>query len=127
MKRFLAVTFVLFACGLPGCARMPVSTWSRPIVDMKGVDQGKYDQDYQECVTYAFQAPGPGTSAAVGAVGGALAGALAARIVDRDLNRGQFARIGAVSGAAGGAVEGARTESQIVKQCLRGRGYNVLN
>ena len=110
-----------------GCAQQPIGTWSKPLVDMKGVDQAKFDQDYSECVAYAFQTPGPGTGAATGAVAGALAGALAARIVDRDLNRGQFARIGAVTGAAGGAVGGAQNEANVVKNCLRGRGYNVLN
>lgn len=114
---------VLFAL-LLGCTG---GTLYRPLVDTKGVDRARYAQDQEECARYASQVAGPGTQAAVGAVAGAVAGALLARLIGRDVNRGAPARVGAAAGAAGGAASGIQSEADVIRQCLRGRGYNVLN
>ena len=37
------------------------------------------------------------------------------------------AGVGAVSGGAKGASQGEQDEVRVVKNCLRGRGYRVLN
>ena len=37
------------------------------------------------------------------------------------------AGVGAVTGGVRGAREGVRETERVVKQCLRGRGYRVLN
>jgi hypothetical protein len=37
------------------------------------------------------------------------------------------AGVGAVTGGARGIAEGERDKVQVVKRCLRGRGYKVLN
>ncbi len=94
MNKCLALMIV---AGLTAC-----TTTDDIIVDRKGVDPAKYQQDLAECQGYSSEVK-TGEKAARGA------GA------------------GAVSGAASGVSEGSREEVQVVKQCLRGRGYKVLN
>jgi hypothetical protein len=35
--------------------------------------------------------------------------------------------VGAVTGSVRGAQEGVQESERVIKQCLRGRGYRVLN
>jgi hypothetical protein len=102
-----------------GCSSSP-----QPIIDTKGVDMSMYEQDLAECQTYSEQvdtskgvakgtAAGGATGAAVGALGG-----------------GSGTRGGAVGAVLGAAKSGSRSadeKSGVVKNCLRGRGYKVLN
>lgn len=119
----VAVLCAIVILLLSGCG---AAMW-KPLVDQRGRDMNRYAQDEQECRLYAQQVAGPGTQAAAGAVAGALIGALAARVVSRDLDRGQHARAGALLGAGGGAARGHEAEIHAVRECLRGRGYVVLN
>jgi Glycine-zipper domain len=121
---------------------------SDPIVDMKGVDEERYEQDLAECRQYADQvdvARSAGGGALLGAAGGAAVGAVVGAITGRP---GTGAAVGAVVGAitgrpgtgaavgggaggtsglfAGGA-SGANKKERIVRNCLRGRGYSVLD
>ena len=82
---------------LTACAGAEV----RPIVDMKGVNKARYEKDLAECQGYAKEASGMGGTAAKGA--------------------------GAVFGGAGGAYKGNESQEAVVKKCLVGRGYKVLN
>ena len=43
------------------------------------------------------------------------------------LRLGQSEVVALVGGGARGANEGSRDEVQVVKNCLRGRGYKILN
>ena len=104
-----------------GCA----STY-RPLVDTKGVDMNRYEADLRECREYTQQLVGPGEQAATGAVVGAATGALVTRIVDRDLNRGPNTRLGALLGAVGGLARGAQEQYAVIRNCMAGRGYRVL-
>lgn len=120
-----AIIFVLVLLILTaGC-----STY-RPIVDMQGKDQAKYETDLRECQAYARQVS-PATTALVGGVVGAGAGAILGAIVGSYFGRaGEFAGMGAsVGGASGGmsgAAEGARSQMDVIRRCMAGRGYNVL-
>lgn len=110
---------VATALAMAGCAY-------KPIVDMKGVDQGKYEQDLAECRQYADQAHGAGTGAVVGAAAGAaLSYGVSRAVGGRDPSAA--ARGGAVVGGASGAGAGARNKRDVVRRCLAGRGYSVLN
>ncbi|QFU77249.1 glycine zipper family protein [Halioglobus maricola] len=102
------------------------TTTDEIIIDRKGVDQAKYEQDLAECRGYSSEVK-TGEKAARGAASGAVVGGLIGAAVgnSRDAQRGAGA--GAVTGAARGVSEGSRDEVQVVKQCLRGRGYRVLN
>lgn len=105
---------------LGGCASRA------PIVDQKGVDQAAYQRDLAECQGYADQVA-VGKQAGAGALGGAAVGAALGAILGNSDTVERAAGSGAVVGGARGAVAGTRERSQVVKNCLRGRGYRVLN
>lgn len=112
----LATAFLLAAC----------KAGPRVIVDPQGVDQAAYQRDLAECTTVADQVS-PGNSAGRGAVAGAVVGGAIGAIVG---DRGTAARlggVGAVAGGARGAGQGAASREQVLKNCMRGRGYRVLN
>jgi outer membrane lipoprotein SlyB len=102
------------------------TTTDEIIIDQKGVDMSRYEQDLAECKTYASEVK-TGNKVAKGAVSGAVVGGLIGAAVgnSRDAQRGAGA--GAVTGGARGVREGEQTEMQVVKRCLSGRGYRVLN
>ena len=98
-----------------------------PIIDRKGVDMSRYYADKAECEVYANEVR-TGEKVARGAVGGAVVGGAIGAIISRGSNSAERgAGVGAVSGGVRGAQEGIRETEQVVKQCLRGRGYKVLN
>ena len=107
-----------------GCAGANV----RPIVDMKGVNEASYEKDLSECQTYAQQQSGMGETAAKGAGAGAVVGGLLGLVTGGNGSGiAQAAGAGAVIGAAGGAFSGNQAQEAVVKRCLSGRGYRVLN
>jgi len=98
----------------------------RPIVDNKGVDLNRYEADLRECQEYAKQQMGAGESAVAGAAAGALFGAILAAAAGKGYDRNATARVGAVTGAATAGAEGETSQRNIIKRCLIGRGYKVL-
>ena len=109
---------------LGGCAGANV----RPIVDLKGKDQATYDNDLQQCQSYATQQSGAATTGAMAAGAGAVLGAALGLVAGGNRTGiAQTAGVGGVIGGAGGMFEGNKAQENVVKQCLRGRGYNVLN
>ena len=84
---------------LTACAGAEV----RPIVDMKGVNEARYEKDLAECQEYVKEASGMGGTAPEGAGAGALIG------------------------GGGGAYKGNESQEAVEKKCLVGRGYKVLN
>lgn len=116
MKRYLLLITML---GLvAGC-----TTTDEIIIDRQGVDMSRYEQDLAECRSYATEVQ-TGKKVATGAASGAVVGGMIGAITG---DAGKSAGVGAVTGGAKGASEGARDEVQVVKRCLRGRGYKVLN
>lgn len=108
------VTFLL----LMGCAAHP-----DPIIDTKGVNMEQYRRDLEECQNFAEPiqtevgaAKGAAAGAAVGGATGAVTG-----------NAAEGAGVGAIAGAARSAQINEREKQQVVKNCLKGRGYRVLN
>ena len=98
-----------------------------PIIDRKGVDMSRYYADKADCEAYADEVR-TGEKVARGAVGGAVVGGAIGAIIDREPNSAERgAGVGAVTGGVRGAQEGVRETERVVKQCLRGRGYKVLN
>lgn len=125
MKLLNILTFFTIAIlVLTGCAGANV----RPIVDLKGKDQATYDNDLQQCQSYATQQSGAATTGAMAAAGGAVLGAALGLVAGGNRTGiAQTAGVGGVIGGAGGMFEGNKAQENVVKQCLRGRGYNVLN
>jgi len=107
-----------------GCAGADV----RPLVDMKGVNQSAYESDLKDCQAYAQQQSGMGSTAAKGAVAGVVVGGLLGLVTGGNSSGiAQAAGAGAVIGGAGGAYSGNQGQEAVVKRCLSGRGYKVLN
>ena len=113
MKTISIVLIVL----LSGCASY------RPIVDSRGVNNAAYESDLRECQAYADQVS-PGGHTAIGAIiGGGLSLALA---IIGGGDRGASAGMGAVLGGAAGAGGGAEAQVNVIRNCMNGRGYRVL-
>jgi outer membrane lipoprotein SlyB len=102
------------------------TTTDEIIVDTKSVNMATYEQDLAECRSYA-QGVKTGEKATKGAASGALVGGLIGAIFDGGEGAARGAGVGAVSGGAKGAGQGEREELQVVKRCMSGRGYKVLN
>lgn len=101
---------------LSGCS-------TQPIVDTQGVDMAQYNQDLQDCKAYAAQVnqgKQAGQSALFGALVGGAMGALSG-------HAGNGAAAGGVMGGASGALQGDQEKSQVLRNCLRNRGYTILN
>lgn len=123
-------TLILLGCSLAmlgGCARqgtLPGS--SGVIVDTQGVDMTRYQTDLQECQAYADQVP-VAERAATGAVAGAVIGGAIGAILGDGEGAERGAGTGAVSGGVRGVSSGLSERDQVVKRCIQGRGYRVLN
>lgn len=101
-----------------GCA----TSKSRPIIDPEGVDMARYEADVAACEQIAEQVDQrAGAAAAEGAVVGGVLGAIFRNDV------GEAAAAGAVVGGVKGASSTEREKSRVVKNCLRDRGYRILN
>ena len=102
-----------------GCASQ-----SKPIIDTAGVDMAQYDQDVAECEDVAQQVDSKaGSSAARGGVIGGVIGA----IVGDSSTALKSAGVGAVMGGAKGDSATQKERAKVVKNCLRNRGYQILN
>jgi outer membrane lipoprotein SlyB len=103
-----------------GCASQKI------IIDKEGVDMSKYRQDLETCREYAEEVES-GSELAQGAVGGAVIGGAVGAILGGRRTAEKLAGVGAVTGAARGGSSASAEKSQVIKNCLRGRGYRVLN
>ncbi|MCZ6620111.1 MAG: glycine zipper family protein [Gammaproteobacteria bacterium] len=117
---FLLVAVVLFS----GCARQPFS--HPPIVDMRGVDAVQYRVDLTECNQYAEQVS-LGQRVGAGAIAGAVIGGAVGAAVGNSNTAQRSAGAGAVIGGARGGADGLRERRFVIRNCLRNRGYAVLN
>ena len=117
-------TTILLTCIVAfsaGCAAHP-----DPIIDMKGVDQEEFDQDWAECESYTDEvlvsrgvAKGAGLGASIGAVAGAIGGN------SSDVAEG--AATGALYGGTSSGLDADYENREVFKRCMHGRGYRVLN
>jgi outer membrane lipoprotein SlyB len=94
------------------------------VIDPAGVDMGRYQQDLAQCQEIARQVR---HKAVGGAVGGAVVGGAVGGIVGNGETAGKGAGAGAVVGAARGARATREEKQLVIKNCLRNRGYKVLN
>ena len=94
---------------------------SKPVIDPAGVDMEQYNVDLAECEQIADQVE---QKAGEGAAGGAVVGGLIGAITG---NTARGAGVGAVAGGAKGVGSTNKERSRVVKNCLRNRGYQILN
>ncbi len=113
---------------LPLVLVLPIActTTDEIIIDKKGVDMARYEQDLAECRSYSTGVK-TGEKGARGAASGAVVGGAIGAITDGTEGAAKGAGVGAVTGGARGLSQGEQTEVRVVKRCLAGRGYRVLN
>ena len=123
--------YLLCFCLVSGC----ISTQSgsifdpgsgKPIVDTKGVNMTQYEVDMEECSTFSEDIS-TGKSIAKGIITGAAVGAVIEAIADNARSRRDAIEVGAVTGGTQSGIRAVQEKEQIVRRCLRGRGYKVLN
>lgn len=102
------------------------TTTNEIIIDKKGVNMTRYEADLAECRAYSSEVQ-TGQKAAKGAASGAVVGGAIGAITGGSKRAAEGAGVGAVTGGARGVSQGEQDEIQVVKNCLRGRGYRVLN
>jgi hypothetical protein len=95
----------------------------KPIIDTAGVDMDQYERDLSDCEQIATQVDTGGAAVKSAAAGAAVGAALGA--VWGDI--GTSAAGGAVTGGAGGLLSADEEKARVVKNCMRNRGYAVLN
>ena len=125
------LAYLLCLCLVSGCiATQSGSIFNtgngKPIVDTKGVNMSQYELDLEECSTFSEDIS-TGKSIAKGAVTGAAVGAVIEAITEDVRSRRDAIEVGAVSGGVQSGIRAVREKEQIVRRCLRGRGYKVLN
>ncbi len=117
------VLAVLVAASLTAGCAIPQH---RPIIDMGNKSYSAYQQDLEECTNLSKQVDAGG-QALEGAAGGAIIGALLAMAAGGRGYAGAGAKVGLLSGIVGGSARGVTEERAVLSNCLRGRGYSVLN
>lgn len=100
---------------------------SGAIVDLRGVDRGQYYADLADCRRYADEVA-LGKQVAAGAAAGAVTGAAVGAVSGDDKQEtARKAGVGAVAGGTIGGVKAAQEKRRVLRECLAGRGYRVLN
>jgi outer membrane lipoprotein SlyB len=124
-KRFLPL-LVGLTLAVSACAQT-----YHPVVDMQGVDPSRYAGDLSVCRQYATQVS-PAEDALIGTLAGGLLGAALGAATGAAVGApGTGAAIGAaalgIGGLGGGVAHGVSAQMDIIRNCMRGRGYAVLN
>jgi outer membrane lipoprotein SlyB len=110
------VAAIIASAFLTACA-------SKPIIDTYNVDMVQYEKDLADCEEVARQVEAGKMTAGSAAFGAGVGAAYG--VIDGDV--GHSAATGAVAGAAGGMLRSDNEKSRVTKNCLRHRGYAVLN
>ena len=116
------ILIILVALGLAASC----TTTDEIIIDEKGVNMSHYEADLADCQGYSEQVAVE-EKGARGAASGAVVGGLIGAVGGGHYSAEEGAGVGAITGGAKGLNEGSRDEVRVVKNCLRGRGYRVLN
>lgn len=119
--RWITGFTLIAALMLAGCASS-----DRVIIDHKNIDDAQYQQDLNDCRQVAGQVS-TGRDAGEGAVGGGIIGGLLGAIFGNSRTAAVGAGAGAVVGGAGKAGDAQQEKEKVLKNCMRGRGYRVLN
>lgn len=101
-----------------------------PVVDVPKGEEERYQQDLQECRDFAKQAEGNKKSGVktgrrVGVIAGAVGGAATGEGAVKGAAIGGAA--GGLTGRTAGAVQDSGDAGFVVRKCLDGRGWNVLD
>ena len=125
-KNLITALFLITLSGCVANSSGSIFESSKPIIDTKGVNMSQYDIDLKECSVFSEDIS-TGKSIAKGAATGAAVGAVIEAITDDVRSRRDAIEVGAVSGGAKSGIRAVREKEPILKGCLRGRGYKILN
>lgn len=126
MKRVAGLVMVT-SLALTACGGHPHHhAGSDMIIDTKGVDMGAYYQDLHECRSYAAQVNVGERVVGKAVTGAVVGGALGAIVGDSDAAK-RAAGAGGLLGGVKGAGQAHHEKQRVVKNCMGGRGYRVLN
>jgi uncharacterized protein YcfJ len=96
------------------------------IVDTQGLDLKEYQRDLSECDALAQQ-----VDISKRTVGGAIGGVVVGGVVGAIIGNSDTAQeIGGTVGVVGGVkgnIHARKEQQKVIKRCLQGRGYRVLN
>lgn len=122
---FTLISIILFSTG---CAN-GYGGYGAPkqiIIDTQGLDMSDYHQDLADCENYARQIDVRAeTTEAV--VEGAVVGGVIGAVLGNHETAERSAGAGAVLGGVKGNKRARYEQERIVRRCLNGRGYKVLN
>ena len=114
-------------CFVIGCAQTDLSDRNDiAIIDTRGVDESVFKKDYSECSDFAKNIDLTEKTLNQGAVAGATGAAVGAIIGGEEAAK-KFGGSAAVLNAVEANLDGRNEQAKIIKNCLRGRGYKVLN
>ena len=120
------VLLVCAFCLLASCRQVDEITGNRPIVDTKGINPQVYEADLQDCYIFADEVQA-GRKILAGAATGAVVGSVIGAAAGNSETAKRGAGVGAASGALSGTSNGMQERQRVVRNCLVGRGYRVLN
>ena len=127
MRNLTLYSSVLWCGLLAGCATgLLDKAADQIIVDTQGLDLNEYERDLSECDALAQQID-ISKRTRDRAIGGVVVGSVVGAILsDSDSAK----RIGGTAGVVGGVkgnVQARKEQQKVIKRCLQGRGYKVLN
>lgn len=120
MKKYFLLVITLVMLTLSGCAARN----AKIVIDPQGVDMGHYQADLARCQQISMQVE---SEVGKGLVGGAAVGAIAGNIIGGSDRTRKGAKLGALGGVVKAGAATKRERVRVVKNCLRTRGYAVLN
>jgi len=119
------IVIILSAALFTACQSGP-RNWT-PVIDTQGVELDRYNLDLADCLSFSDQVDA-GQATVEGAAAGAVLGGVTGGIAgDSSRSAARGAGIGTVFGGVRGSRNAAREQNRIVRNCLTGRGYRVLN
>ena len=128
MKHCLILLSILYISGCIATKSGSIFdvTGSKPIIDTKGIDISQYESDLEECETFADEIS-PTKSIVKGAATGAAVRTVIGAVTNGSKRTKDATGLGAIAGGGKSGIRAVQEKEQVVKRCVRGRGYQVLN
>ena len=128
MKHFLISLSILYVSGCVATKSGSIFdvAGSKPIIDTKGIDISQYELDLEECETFADEIS-PTKSIVKGTATGAAVGTVIEAVTDGSSRTKNATGLGAIAGGGKSGIRAVKEKEQVVKRCVRNRGYQVLN
>ena len=124
LKLWLVTALAIF---LTGCANgYRYGAPEEVIIDTLGVDPYQYEVDLADCKDYAAKID-VSNRTVEGAAEGAVVGAVLGAVIGTSNTTKRGAGAGAVLGGVKSNERARHEQQRVVKRCLQGRGYKVLN